>query len=287
MKREIKFILLLFTVLCLFSCIENHFSSAADYVPEIAIEGCIETGTPARVILSRTVSFKQQLDTAYLMQHVIRSAKVSVSDGEQIELLTLGTDNNYMSPYIYYGTQIIGEAGKTYSLKIEYDDRVFTAETTIPEPVAIDSCWFVRSNGKEKAGHIHISFCNTSNQYYQIATRVSDTENIFTPCLYGNFPASLYEKGEIVSMQINRGPILSKDGGIQFQTWFWETQIVFIKLRTQTKDSYDFWTSWQNEILNAQNPIFPAHTNLKSNINGGIGCWSGYGTIEYCKIIRN
>jgi hypothetical protein len=67
----------------------------------------------------------------------------------------------------------------------------------------------------------------------------------------------------------------------QFDTYFIAGDTVDLKFRTQPKAGYDFWTSWQNEVLNAQNPIFPAHTNLKSNINGGIGIWCGYGTYNY------
>jgi hypothetical protein len=54
-----------------------------------------------------------------------------------------------------------------------------------------------------------------------------------------------------------------------------------VKFRTQSRVAYDFWNSWQNEVLNAQNPVFPAYTNLKSNIKGGIGIWCGYGVSNY------
>jgi len=43
------------------------------------------------------------------------------------------------------------------------------------------------------------------------------------------------------------------------------------------KDALDFWNSWQNELVNSRNPIYPSNTSLKSNINGGIGIWAGYG----------
>ncbi|MNG13264.1 hypothetical protein D3C84_969320 [compost metagenome] len=43
------------------------------------------------------------------------------------------------------------------------------------------------------------------------------------------------------------------------------------------KDAFDFWNSWQNEIVNSRNPIYPSNTSLKSNIKGGIGIWAGYG----------
>jgi hypothetical protein len=219
------------------------------------------------------------LDTTYLLQQVIRSAKVSVSDGEQTEILTLGTDNRYLPPYIYYGRTIKGEIGKSYHLKIEYNNEVITSDTSIPEPVALDSCWFVVDNKEDSIGYVHIRFKNTSELFYQVATRVLLEETVFTPCLYGNFPSDQFKKNELVSIQINKGPILFPKR--QFGTYFISDDLIELKFRTQTKEAYDFWISWQNEVLNAQNPIFPAHTNLKSNIKGGIGIWSGYGTRNY------
>jgi len=54
-----------------------------------------------------------------------------------------------------------------------------------------------------------------------------------------------------------------------------------MKFRTMPKHGYDFWNSWQNEVVNGQNPIFPATVSLQSNIQGGIGIWCGYGSYSY------
>ena len=267
------------SLLNLFSCSEENAVAYAEYLPKIVVEGWIENGTTATVMLSSSASFNHELDTTYLLQQVIKSAKVSVSNGEQTELLILGTDNRYLPPYAYYGTSIKGEVGKTYTLRIEYDDQVLTAETYIPEPVALEDYWMVKDPLADDVGHIHIKFKNTSDLFYQVATRVEFIETVFTPCLYGNFSSEQFEKNESVSIQINKGPILYPK--VQFETYFTVWDIVHLKFRTQAKSGYDFWTSWQNEVLNAQNPIFPASTNLKSNIKGGIGVWCGYGTSNY------
>ena len=265
-------------LLNLFSCSEENAVAYAEYLPKIAVEGWIENGSTATVMLSLSASFNHELDTTYLLQQVIKSAKVSVSNGEQTELLILGVDNRYLPPYVYYGNTIKGEIGKSYTLKIEYDNQILSAETYIPEPVALEDYWFVKDSSMDNAGHIHIKFKNTSDLFYQVATRV-DYENAFTPCLYGNFSSKQFEKDESVSIQINKGPILYPE--VNFETFFSLWDVVDLKFRTQPKQAYDFWTSWQNEVLNAQNPIFPANTNLKSNIKGGIGIWCGYGTSNY------
>ncbi|MDR0546721.1 MAG: DUF4249 domain-containing protein [Dysgonamonadaceae bacterium] len=276
--------------LLLVACNEDRAIAYVEYEPKIAVEGYIESGQPPIVMLSWTGSFEQSLDTTYLLKHVITAAKVSVSDGETTEVLTLGTNRDYLPPYVYYGNILKGEPGKTYRLEIEYHNRLITAETTIPQPVALDSCWFVQETPNSTIGYAHIRFKNVSGAYYQVATRVATHysyetlkwektgETVFTPCLYGNFPASQFPANDTVEMQINKGPILFLYAKTQFNTYFLLGDRVEIKLRTQTKEAYDFWSSWQSEILNARNPIFPATNNLQSNINGNaIGVWCGYG----------
>jgi hypothetical protein len=262
-----------------FSCNEDSEVAYIEYQPKVVVEGWIENGTTATVILSWSASFSHKLDSAYLLNQIIRSAKVSVSDGEQTEFLILGIDKRYLPPYVYYGRKIIGKAGKSYSLKIEYRGETLTSETYIPEPVSLDSCRFLKANPSDLTGHVHIQFKNTSTEYYQVATRVLNMETAFTPCLFGNFSSSQFGKNETVSIQIHKGPILYPD--VQFETFFITGYWIDIKFRTQSRASYDFWNSWQNEVLNAQNPVFPAYTNLKSNIQGGIGVWCGYGVSNY------
>ena len=63
----------------------------------------------------------------------------------------------------------------------------------------------------------------------------------------------------------------------KFTPYFADGDLIFVKLRTQNKEALDFWNSWQNEIVNSRNPIYPSNTSLKSNIKGGIGIWAGYG----------
>jgi len=287
LKKIISFSI--FAQFVLFACVdETSLYSSTDYKPEFAVEGWIESGSPAQVIFTRTASFQNEIDTTWLLKHVIHSAKVSVSDGDTTELLRLSTDYARLPPYVYKGDKIVGKEGKTYSLKIEYNNRTIGAETTVPKAVPLEQWYFVKDESQPETGFINIRFQNQSDQFYQIATMVEGEETLYTPCLYGNFPASVYNSGETVEMQINRGPYLSKSGGeVKLGTWYPTGKKIFLKFRTQDKASYNFWTSWQNEILNAQNPVFPAHTNLKSNIDGGVGCWCGFGITGNYLIIEN
>ena len=168
-----------------------------------------------------------------------------------------------------------GEIGKTYTLTIEYDDKIISAETYIPEPVIIDSLWFSKKTPSDRIGYVHISFKNVSNHHYRIATK-EESEDIYIPCLYGNVDKTLYPKETQIKMQINKGPIIFPE--TSYTSYFPDSVDIKVKLSTQLQASYDFWTSYQNEIINSQNPIFPSTQRLKSNVKGGIGIWAGYGS---------
>ncbi|MDH8700728.1 hypothetical protein M2138_000059 [Dysgonomonadaceae bacterium PH5-43] len=273
MVKIIKFLTVFLFPLLLCGCDGDLEITAADYEPKVVVEGWIENDAYAQVLLTLSASFEQQLDTAVLYKNIIKSARVSVSDGVETEVLALEANYNYLPPYVYYGSRIKGEVGKTYSLTVEYKNRIITASTYIPQPVRVDSCWFVKELPSDTTGYVHIRFTNVADAYYQVSTMVVGSENIFTPCLYGNYVSTQFSGGS-VELQLNKGITIIPE--TVYNTYFPVNKTVMVRLRTQPKEAYDFWTSWQNELINAQNPIFPAYTSLKSNVNGGIGIWSGY-----------
>ncbi len=276
--NKTKIILSVLSIL-LFSCNQDDNIEMAPYKPKVVVEGAIEENEYATVLLSISASMTGPKDTLSLLNNVIRSAKVTVSDGVSSEILILQTNKNKVPPYEYKGEVLKGEVGKNYSLKIEYDGKIITGTTYIPQSVPLDKISFKKENVTDIVGYVHIGFKNISEDYYQIATCVVPDEKIFTPCLYGNIDSRVYSKGADVSMQINKGPIIFPE--TSYKTYFNELSTIDLKFSTMPKDGYKFWTSYQNEVLNTQNPIFPANTSLVSNINGGIGIWCGYGTRIY------
>jgi hypothetical protein len=53
------------------------------------------------------------------------------------------------------------------------------------------------------------------------------------------------------------------------------------------KAHYEFWNSFQDEVLNTGNPFASSVTVIKSNILGdGLGIWGGYGVSFHSLIIK-
>ncbi|MBE8725572.1 DUF4249 domain-containing protein [Flavobacterium hungaricum] len=270
-----KYLLFLFS-LFLMSCSSDNLSEQKSLESKIVVEGWIEEGDYANVLLSSSIPVTDVIDSTNVLNHVIRSAKITISDGTNSEVLRVKNDKNRVPPFVYFGSTLMGEAGKEYSIKIEYLNRVVEAVTSIPKSVTLKSAEYIKKNPTDTTGYVFVKFDDpiAEKNYYQIATKIDGEEPIFVPSFYGNLDDKNFESASI-SVQINRGVILFPK--TKFTPYFADGDLIHVKLRTQNKDALDFWNSWQNEIVNAKNPIYPSNTSLKSNIKGGIGIWAGYG----------
>ena len=273
--------LFMFVVFCFFafSSCERNFYEITQGESKIVVEGWIEEGDVARVLLSHSIPMTRNVDSSNFMRYAIRSATVYVSDGVNTEMLALRTIRNpprYLHGVWYVGNNIVGKTGGTYTLTVEYLSHTLTAETTIPPSVPITNVVYTRQNPTDTIGNLTVEFTNPADQQYffQIATMLEGHDEVYVPSLYGNFDSESFASPD-VSLQITRGITIFPQTNIH--THFNDGDVIRVRLRTMPKKGFDFWNIWQNEIINAQNAIFPANTSLKSNINGGIGIWCGYG----------
>lgn len=272
MKKCLLFLLALLLV----HCSKDDFNATVRAESKIVVEGWIEEGDFAQVLLSSSIPVAEVIDSTNVLNHVIRSAKITVSDGVHSEVLRVKNDKDRVPPFVYYGSTLKGEAGKEYTLKIEYLNRIVEAVTTIPKSVKLNSAEYIKNKTTDTTGYVFVKFEDPLNEknYYQIVTRIDKEEPIFVPSFYGNLDDKNFQTSAI-ALQINRGVLLFPK--TKFTPYFADGDLIFVKLRTQNKEALDFWNSWQNEIVNSRNPIYPSNTSLKSNIKGGIGIWAGYG----------
>ena len=270
-----KYLLFVFAII-ITSCSNDNIDEQKSLESKLVVEGWIEEGDYAQVLLSSSIPVTDVIDSTNVLNHAIRAAKITISDGINSEVLRVKTDKNRVPPFVYYGATLKGEAGKEYSLKIEYLNRIVESTTIIPKTVQLKSAEYSKKVETDTTGYVFVKFDDPLNEknYYQIATKIDGEEPIFVPSFYGNLDDKNFTTSPI-SVQINRGVLLFPK--TKFTPYFADGDLIHVKLRTQNKDALDFWNSWQNEIVNSRNPIYPANTSLKSNIKGGIGIWAGYG----------
>ena len=266
---------LISSVLLISTCLSCDIRwRSGDYVynPEIVVDGWIEEGEAANVILTQTVMVNPDIEQGEIkLQDIpIKWAKVTVSDGEQEEVLVGRKSDGIFPPYRYTGVSIRGEAGKKYFLKVEYSGRTVTAETTIPEPVRIDDFKVVKSEECDTLYRIDISFMDdrTEKNWYKVLTSIRDESTDREDMrYYSAFMGTVSD--EILGPEENTITVSRPFRHIRtedYSPYFHKGETVKVKLAQIDEASFLFWSDYENEISNGKNILFPSTWECKLNL---------------------
>ena len=281
MKRH-TILILITSLLALIGCEEAVRPS---YAPEIVVEGWIENGGFPVVILTTTVPVSSSVkDSTDLKDHIIRWGKVTISDGEKDVILTGRVDDRYFPPYIYTTSGMRGVVGKEYCLTVEYSGRTVTASTTIPEPVPLE---YVKvkevENGSSTTEDRRYQIIGGlkddphTKDYYKVFTKIQHQDSSFVSSFLGLTDDAVLTD-QIKEIPINRG---FGTIGWKNENYFKHDDIVHIRFSTLTQQGYEYWSDFEEIQSLSQNPFFPISTDIRSNIKGGLGYWTGYGSTYY------
>lgn len=299
--------------LTLFSCekeIDIDLPSPKEY---LVVEGHVEQNLPPYVILTRSLPFFGTTSLQDLSKIFVRNAEVRVFDGTDTVLLQeifldsipdtlldiLGDIETLPFPIdaeefqdvqfsFYTTTQMLGEVGRTYSLEIKAEGKRLTSVTTIPEPVPLDSVWVIPNPDPDKDTLVglygrysdppgvrnYIRYTTQRNQelpYPPLVQSVFDDLTIFNV------------DGQTIDFPMERGQ--TQYGDIDFETfsYFEVGDTINLKWSSIDKAHFDFWLTLEFDRSQTGNP-FGRPTIIKTNINGGLGIWGGYGA-SYHQVI--
>ncbi len=252
---------------------------------KIVIEGSIESGQLPYVIVTKNQGYFAPVDTNTLINMMVTDAVVTVSDGSIIDTLKLIPYFYTFPPYRYVGSQIIGEVGGTYKLKVELEGKTYTATTTIPKIVPLDSIKFTYKSKVDTFGFLWAYGQDPPElgNFYRVFTKTFGKDNVF---VHPDF--SLGDDKLANGQYIEDGIIRGKDPARppeDYETedneppyWaFLRGETVAVKFCTMDVISYEFWKSAEQQASNNGNP-FAAPTTIKTNISGNaLGIWTGYG----------
>lgn len=273
MKRLLTIISV--TVAC-WSCLKLE-TQQGRFNKHLVVEGRIEQGGRAEVMLSINKSFSEEFTEEELLDIVVRWAKVTISDSRQTEVLTGRYDKDYPTRFIYTSSMISGRPSETYTLTIQYGGGTWTASTTIPPAESfseISSQWVSDSLYRITA---EIPASQTGNSY-MIECTTDTRSNFYRPALLGIIKGE--EQNPARRITVNRPIDYTRI--TSYTTLFRPTDTVKVRLCSMSEFGYEFWSTWENNAVNSLNPIFPVHGNLPTNISGdATGIWCGYGTSYY------
>jgi hypothetical protein len=269
--------------------------SACDTAPDlnipepddkIVIDGWIENGNYARVLLTSNAPYFSDLDSASIRELVLTRAKVTLTDGVNSEILILRKDKNYFPPYIYEGNSIKGETGKTYTVTAEYGGKKAYASTTIPNTVPFDTIYFVRKDDSDSLRTMYIEFTDPGDEinYYRVLTMIKGKDKRYSSSMVMAI-SDRYFSGQKFGFRLMSGKsnMLTEDT----ERYFVKGDTVSIKFCTIDREHYEFWNTYQDEVMNASNPFASSVSVIRSNVMGdGLGIWGGYGVSLYQVVVK-
>jgi len=261
-----------------------------DYDRKIVIEGRIENGSPAMVIVSRSVPYFDHINLETLMNDVfIRDAVVTIScDGvsEQLQFAPCADSPIY---FAYVGRNIIGEPGKRYDLRVEIGDTVYTSSTTICQPISLDSVWLAFANEQDTTPttRIQLSDRPETHDYYMFQIKVYG-KRLHDRLWVTSFPVAFDDatfNGQTVNYEILRAnpsslfePNMTDAEKDEFyRMTYRKGDTIFMKTSILDYEGFLYWSAMTYEISVGQNP-FMSPAPVPCNIKGEnvIGNWCGF-----------
>ncbi|MCL2167781.1 MAG: DUF4249 domain-containing protein [Lentimicrobiaceae bacterium] len=300
---------LLFVCVLFFSCQTEIDVKVPDYYNKIVVEGYIENGEYPIVSLYRSAPYFATMSLEYLMDSVIiKDARVFVkpSGEEEQELFMLPFPRlDYPLFYAYTTQSIVGKFNTSYTLRIEWNNKVYTSQTSISNSFDLDSVRFVPTFGHltiDSVANMRIWMTDdgkTSN-YYQFKVKIhckdfQDRLWITTiPSAFDNSPF----KGISFNYEIMRGapstilmPTMDERELRNYLRMNYSVgDTVFLKYGKLDESSYRFWMSANGEITFGQNPFMsptPIISNIKCNDikEKCLGVWCGLAKQEEMLIL--
>jgi hypothetical protein len=256
------------------------------YQPKLVIDGWIEQGQYAEVTLTKSASYFADIDSAALREALVSTAKVSVSDGETTEVLTLFRNADKFPPYFYRGTKVRGEEGKTYTLTVETRGEIYEAFTSIPTAPKLDSIWFQFDQTSDSLASLWVSFSDEPviENYYRIFTKQQNKGNKFIP-MYLSAIGDKFFDGKSFSFNILKGSENLSDIDNDFYYSIGDT--VTVRFCSIDQAHFDFWRTLEREVYSVGNPFSSSGNEVLSNTGEGtLGVWGGYGASYYRAIVK-
>ncbi len=246
---------------------------------KIVIEGTIENGKPAKVIVTRNSPISQAIDFNTIL---VKDAKVYVSNGAITDTLLFSIDSFASIPFLYKGSSILGVPSQTYYLTVLADGHTFTSVTTIPTPVALDSVWWKVQPGKDSLGlaWAHLSEpAGFGNAYKWFAKRPTSDRRFIAP--YASTFDDKFIDGKSFDFAYDRGTDPNDKATASPEPpdagYFKGTDTVYIKFCAIDYNTAKFYTTYERALESNGNPFASPVTIISNITGGGLGVWAGLG----------
>lgn len=269
----------------LMSCTKEVELEQPEYAQKVVVDGYIETGKPAHVFLTLSSPYLTRYDSVSIRNTFLNYGKISLTSslGEE-EVLTLFREDRFFPPFVYKTVSIRGQTGARYYLKVEVKGRELTAVTTIPAPPSVVDAGFTQNT--DTTGHLEVRIDTPANGEQYLFSRVrsrlegEDFHPAYDPLtVIRSTDASprrvrLLRSTEFGLYQLNADEAFYA-GYDRYEYDLRDS--VDVIAGTVDSVSYRILKSLFVDRVNIENPFAFNGNRIETNINGGIGRWTGIG----------
>ena len=313
-----RYFLYFFTISVLFSCRKEISIDFPDVPDKLVVQGAIEPRFPPYIILTRNQGYFETIDNSTYNNLFVSDAQIIVFklDGNEIidsvelnqEFDTIPIYTNLVCP------EDFSQEGYRYNLQIKWNDNIITSTTTIPYSTPLDSIWIEETENTQDNKYkceINAKYTDPDTIGNNILIRSKRVEHWKIDTL--TTPPTLTNERDNSLLLVDCGPDILINGE-SFETYFprpseeggfpsgsYRTSkykkyqdtttigqdsilipedLVLIKFCQVDLAAMKFWRGVVRNSTSGANP-FSEPMNLLSNINGGLGAWTGYGTRYY------
>ena len=315
------YFLIFFIICALFSCQEEITLDLPQAENKLVVEGSIEPGFPPYVILTRNQGYFDPIDVNTYNDLIIddvdsvmvwffnESGDKVIRYLEKVDVLgdslpPIYTDLNYFNNSTNY---TFSKENRTYFLEIYWNKQIISSFTTIPKSTPLDCLWVEQTEvttDNEFKCDIRAMYTDPANEQNNIlirSKRIQHYERDDTLLCFNenkpDFNLKLVDSGSDILIN-----------GETFETYFprpkdngfpngkynsyrtkkcqdgteleFPKDIVLIKFCQIDEPSVKFWRGLVRQAGTNGNP-FAEPLNLVSNIEGGLGVFTGYSPVYY------
>jgi hypothetical protein len=306
MKKQITYLFLSITLLI--SCTKEVQIDIPGYEEQLVIDGQIEPDSPPFVILTTTKNIYAPTDIQAYLNSFISGATITVSNGTKTVVLDeICTDNLppgselmvaqlfgiapedlvglKICAYTTFDTDIWGEIGKTYTLKVEYAGKEYNSSTSLKTPINFDKTFWKPDNIFPNYGFAWATLSDPISDYNAYILEVkrinldldgNERDPLFTKLFNPAFNDE-FVNGTTFDFAFDN-PMTYGDNSVpnNLKGLYTIGDTVVTRLSQLDPLAYEFLEKKYVQINSAGNP-FGVPTNIPSNIKGGaLGAWIGY-----------
>ncbi|MCX6210592.1 MAG: DUF4249 domain-containing protein [Bacteroidetes bacterium] len=286
-------IILLLVIIFFTSCEKNIDFVTQQKEASLVVEGIIEDGKAPQVILTKSLDYFSNITPQIALNSFARNAIVTINNGTVTHQLKEYEQNLGIGYKTYYysidssnlSTAFVGEQNKSYSLKIVFEGKEYTSQTTIPKfTKTCDSLWWRKQPNNNDTNAILVGrFIDPVGLGNYIRYFTKTNSEPFLPGPKSAFDDQVID-GKTYNVDIDKGVNRNLEIDLIKDNVFKRGDSVTLKFCNTDKATYTFWNTWEFAYQAIGNPFSTPNKVLGNISNNALGAFCGY-SVQYKTLV--